>query len=795
LQFLKDSFIDKYPEFPEHMSNVGMFVYYRTYSRFIPELGRRETWRETARRAVEYNIGLAYKHIKRMGNKPNTNELRIEAQELFDSIFHLKQFLSGRTFWVGGAPGGVAEKYPLANFNCSFVTIQRWDDLGDLMYALMCGTGVGFKSTPEMTNALPTIRTNVEILHSDFSPVPKAARYEETHLRDMGNGYAKIYFGDSKEGWSEGLKLYLQILHDPYYTHIHTIKFSYNSIRPKGEPLKTFGGTASGYEPLKEIMQGIDDVLKNKIDPYLAPIEVDERGFGQVRPIHILTIGNLCGAGVVCGGVRRTAEIWLSSVEDHESLFAKYAINGLWSEEAFQRHEDIRRQCDALGIQVPAWWDEIGTRNYDPNVNGDNPFNFGRPLHHRRMSNNSVAFTEKPSRELLHLLFSLMQMEGEPGFVNLEAAARRRLRGLGIMDPSRDLLEHTMITLGLNPCAEILLDSGTPETGGGGGVCNLTTINFMMFVRKDLNGGYYLDMTGILEAQRRSARAGLRMTLATLELPSWDKLQQRDRLLGTSFTGEKDAKSLLGWPESSWDELMSALGQASIKEAEKLAREYRVSVPLLVNTVKPEGTLSQVASSLVLKSPVSSGLHYAEAPFFIRRVRINAADPLAKAVKDLPGWTVNPEVGTEGATFTEQMQNARTLVIDFPVASGAKRTLADVSAIEQLDGYFKINSIYTSHNSSNTIRVRPEEWEDVEEMIYQRWDEFVAVSFLAFDGGTYQLAPYEAISEDKYNEIVASMQPFDPALISKYERDLDTFMKAQEEVDAMNCEGGACAIR
>jgi hypothetical protein len=73
-------------------------------------------------------------------------------------------------------------------------------------------------------------------------------------------------------------------------------------VRPKGERLKTFGGTASGPEPLSEMFQGIDDTLKNKIDPSLEPIQLDEKGYGRARPIHILDIANFIGANVVVGG-------------------------------------------------------------------------------------------------------------------------------------------------------------------------------------------------------------------------------------------------------------------------------------------------------------------------------------------------------------------------------------------------------------------------------------------------------------------------------------------------------------
>ena len=146
------------------------------------------------------------------------------------------------------------------------------------------------------------IRTNVNVLHSEYEPVAVERRLEHTAVKVLENGFAKIFIGDSKEGWSEALHEYLRILTEKEFEEIHTVKFSYNSVRPKGEKLKTFGGTASGYEPLKEMFDGFDDVLKNKIDAHLAPIETDEKGYGHVRPIHILDMCNLIGNNVVIGG-------------------------------------------------------------------------------------------------------------------------------------------------------------------------------------------------------------------------------------------------------------------------------------------------------------------------------------------------------------------------------------------------------------------------------------------------------------------------------------------------------------
>ncbi len=610
----------------------------------------------------------------------------------------------------------------------------------------MVGTGVGFKSTKKMASKMPKIRTNIKTLHSEYNPVPVEQRLEDTQVTKMENGFAKIYVGDSKDGWVQSLREYFKLLTEKENENIHTIKVSYNSVRPKGERLKTFGGTASGYKPLKEMFEGIDNVLKNKIDEYLNPIEVDENGYGTIRPVHILDIGNLIGANVVVGGVRRTAEIFLFDADDYECLLAKYGINGLWTQDQIKHHKYIGQLLEKKGIK-PKWFDNIQKE-------GDGRFN----LDHRRMSNNSVAFEEKPTKDDLHLQFALLQGEGEPCFVNLEEARRRR--------PNAE---------GLNPCVEIILDSY--------GVCNLTTVNLMQFV-KESNGSYGLDLEGLLEAQRLSARIGLRMTLAKLELDHWDNVQQRDRLIGTSLTGWKDAISLLDFTTDQEHELMRQMKKAARNAADEYAKDLRVSSPLLSTTVKPEGTLSQVAGG------VSSGLHMNHSPYYIRRIRINSNDPLVKVAHEL-GWTINPEVGTQGNTLEEKMDNARTLVIDFPVKSGATKNKGDISVEEQFDTYFKFQKQYTEHNSSNTITVKPHEWEKAEEIVYENWDDFVGVSFLSYDGGTYQLAPYEEITEAQYNELKSKMKPFDSSILHKYE-------ESETEADLENmeaCASGVCPIR
>lgn len=728
------------------MTEIGKFVFYRTYSRWIEKEKRRETFKEAIRRAVEYNVGIGVKEMALKYRNDDIEYWKKEAENLFDNIFNLKQFLSGRTHWVGGADTKIAEKFPLSNFNCAFTNVEKWNDLGELFYLLLIGTGVGFKCTKEMAKKIHPVRRDYKIIHAEFEPMPKEERIENTLVTDLNNGFLKIYIGDSKEGWVDGLKFFFQIITLSEYDHVKTIKISYNSIRPKGERLKTFGGMASGYESLKEMFVGIDNVLKNNIDKDLADLELCHREndieYFSVRPIHILDIGNLIGNNVVVGGVRRTAEIFLCDPDDWEVILAKYGINGLWKEDSQKRHEDTGNALELLGVK-PKWWDEYEFYNAD-----------ARPLHHRRMSNNSIAFNEKPKKELLDLIFRLIEDNGEPAFVNLEEANRRR--------PNCQ---------GFNPCVEILLDNK--------GVCNLTTLNVLSFVNLETKK----IGKSILEAQKMSVRAGMRMTCLNMEMENWDTVQKRDRLIGVSLTGWKDAMGAIDATEEDEKRIAEVLKEVAIQESIEYAKKLRIPQPLLVTTVKPEGTLSQVAGG------VSSGLHVSHAPFFIRRIRINAEDALSKVCKEL-GWNINPEVGTDGKDYEEKMQNARTIVIDFPVKSFAKQTRNNITLQDQFDTYFMFQNVYTEQNSSNTIYVRKDEWQKACDIVYNNWDNFVGVSFLEYDGGSYQLMPYEEITEEEYNNLKDNMQLFSYELLAKYENgNLDELEGAE------NCESGACPIR
>lgn len=683
-KMIKDDFVSKYKHSKSPMGQLGNFVYYRTYSRFLSEQGRREYWWETVRRAVEYNTSII----------PTSKE---EAEKLYDNIFNLRQFLSGRTFWVGNTK--VSKQYPMSNFNCAFQIIDSFQAFTDLFYLLMIGSGVGVRVLKEDVNKIPKLRTNYKLIHKDYKEVPRIIREDSTSLTFYNNTSAEIVIGDSKEGWVQALEHFLNIVGRSQYRNINTIIIDYSHVRPKGERLNTFGGTASGHESLKNMFYKIDKVIKRKS----LLLEKDNV---KLSPIDCLDIANIIGENVVVGGVRRTAEMVIIDESDTECIEAK---SNLYKQE-------------------------------------DGKWSVNKELIHRQMSNNSIYYTEKPSRERLKWNIEKMRYSGEPGWINAEAAGKRR--------PNMN---------GVNPCGEILLDSQ--------GLCNLTTVNVYAFVKEDGT----LDEKAVLDAQKLSARAGYRMTCVELELPDWDRVQQRDKLVGCSLTGWQDMVNAIKLTKEEEADLLKKLKKAAKDAVADYAKELGQNEPLLVTTIKPEGTLSQLPS-------VSSGVHYSHSPYFIRRVRISSDDPLVKVCEEL-GYPVLPEVG-------QSVENCTTKVVEFPVKAPEGKTKYDVTALEQLENYKMFMENYVEHNCSITVHVRDHEWEEVENWVWDNWDSVVAVSFLPLDDSFYELLPYEAIEKEEYEKRVNEMKPFIPSLISKYE-------KEETELDIGNdgCESGICPVR
>ncbi|SHO49453.1 ribonucleoside-triphosphate reductase, adenosylcobalamin-dependent [Anaerocolumna xylanovorans] len=376
----------------------------------------------------------------------------------------------------------------------------------------------------------------------------------------------------------------------------------------------------------------------------------------------------------------------------------------------------------------------------------DNQWIEDTKISHRKMSNNSVLYNRIPTKDEIKAILNSIRINGEPGFLNNREALRRK----GTFQ-------------GCNPCGEILLRSKQ--------CCNLSTNNLLSFVKENNT----LDMEALLEVIRLSARLTLRMTLVDVELPAWNKVMQEDRIVGVSLTGMMDMMNRTGMGYEELRKLLIVLKKAVHEEGEKYCRELGIEKPRLMTTIKPEGTLSNLPG-------VSSGVHYSHAPYYIRRVRISVTDPLYKMIEQQGCYPVYNEVG-------QSDENCTVKVIEFPVKSPAGKTKYQVSALEQLNLYKLTMEAWTDHNTSITVHVRENEWEDVAEWLSENFDKAVGITFLPLMEETYPLLPYESTTKEDYEERIRLSRPVDYTLLNKLENEGDNELLDED------CESGACPVR
>jgi len=267
-------------------NSVSEIVFMRTYSR-MKEDGTKEKWFEVCRRVIEGMYSIQKDFAKENRIPWNDNKAQKSAQEAFDRLFNFKWTPPGRGLWAMGTPLVNRDKNSAPLQNCAFVSTEDMTkyDPGEpfawLMEASMLGIGVGF---------------DVRGVEKNFT-ITEPEETGETHV-----------IPDTREGWCEAVKIVI----NAYLCSEKKIPsdFDFSQIRPEGEPIKTFGGTASGPEPLKKLIQQIDDLLYGKCGEYLDSLT-------------IMDIMNMIGVCVVAGNVRRTAELALGSTNDPDFINAK----------------------------------------------------------------------------------------------------------------------------------------------------------------------------------------------------------------------------------------------------------------------------------------------------------------------------------------------------------------------------------------------------------------------------------------------------------------------------------------
>jgi adenosylcobalamin-dependent ribonucleoside-triphosphate reductase len=655
---------------------------------------RRETWFETVLRTTQYNIALGINFKQKNGMPIVWEEEVKEAQTLFDNLFHLKTFTSGRTLYMGGTE--VVKQYPLSNYNCSFTNIECMRDLVDVFYLLMVGSGVGIRIDRAQIEQLPKVRkiTLESVYDSEVRLYTAKLEMEHTQLiiDTDDSSKATLKVGDSKEGWCEALETYFNLVTSEEYAQITKLIIDYSYVRPEGERLKRFGGRASGHKSIKRMFEKMNRVFNRRDDL-------------SMKTIDVLDIATIISENVVSGGVRRSAMMVICDEDDEEVINAK---------------RNIYKVVDGKWLE-------------DPEIS------------HRKMSNNSILYSQRPSLERITEIINSIKINGEPGFINAAEALRRK--------PS---------FRGCNPCGEILLQSKQ--------CCNLTTNNMKAFVEKNV-----LDKEELIKVLKLSTRVAIRMTLVEVELPEWNRVMQEDRIIGVSLTGMMDMVNKTNMSYEELADLLAELREVVHEEGRRYSEEIGIKAPELMTTIKPEGSLSTLPC-------VSSGIHYAHSDYYIRRIRIAASDPLYKMIEAQGSYHIYNENG-------QSDDDCSIKVIEFPIKAPKGRTKYEVGAIEQLELY-KLSMLHWSdHNTSITVHVREHEWEDVAHWVYDNFAYVVGITFLPLMEETYPLLPYECTTKEDYEERMKLVKPIDYSLLAEMDD------AEEREIIDKECESGACPIR
>jgi ribonucleoside-diphosphate reductase alpha chain len=331
------------------MTPYSTFIAKSRYSRFIPDQNRREHWDES----VDRYFAFMFDHLDKNYKWSPNNDLRLE---LINAVKNLEVMPSMRAIMTAGK---ALDRDNTAGYNCSYLPVDDPKAFDEAMYILLCGTGVGFSVEHKYVDQLPEVPDQ------------------------LFDSQTTISVADSKEGWAKALRQLIALLYSG-----EVARYDLSRIRPAGARLKTFGGRASGPGPLDELFKFTIAKFRGAVGRKLTSIECHD---------ILCKIGEV----VVVGGVRRSAMISLSDLED-----------------------DRMRSCKSGN-----WWEQNG---------------------HRALANNSATYNSKPDiGQFLQEWTSLYNSHsGERGIFSREASKSQAAKN-GRRDSSFDF--------GTNPCSEIIL--------------------------------------------------------------------------------------------------------------------------------------------------------------------------------------------------------------------------------------------------------------------------------------------------------------------------------------------------
>jgi ribonucleoside-triphosphate reductase len=351
---LSENFIDQYKEQEVPWGPLGYITFKRTYARrleeTIPGTPGTEEWHQTCRRVIEGMFDIQKQHVFLLGLEWNDAKAQRTAKDAYDRLFNLKWTPPGRGLWMMGTEF-VEKRTGAGLFNCGFRTTRDLSSKGGYLFswimdALMVGVGVGFDTKGAETTTIKSPTWSDEI----------------------------FVIPDSREGWVKSV----EILLNGFLFGFEVPKFDYSEIRPRGAPIRGFGGTSSGYEPLKELHDELVKLYMSKIGHLISSTD-------------IVDTENLIGRCVVAGNVRRSAALALGNANDKQYLTMKndkeklyhhrWGSNNSFIAEVGMDYAWHAKQSQANGEPGYIWLENAKTRGrfkdpprYDDiNVVGFNP--------------------------------------------------------------------------------------------------------------------------------------------------------------------------------------------------------------------------------------------------------------------------------------------------------------------------------------------------------------------------------------------------------------------------------------
>lgn len=664
---------------------LSEFTYYRTYAR-KKENGKLETWSECVTRVIEGMFSILKTHALSNGHTWNEKRAHKLAEECAERLFTFKWTPPGRGLWMMGTDF-VWEKGSAALNNCGFVSTEDIDaelskPFAFLMDMSMVGVGVGF----------------------DTKGAGKIASTEPQGAPEL------ITVEDSREGWVE----LISCLIDSYLEEGSApVEPDISLVRAYGEPIKGFGGVASGPEPLIHGFNGIKDILSKRAasnNPLLTSVDITD-------------IMNIIGKIVVAGNVRRTAEIAFSEPEDYE----------------FREMKDWTKFGVETGAVAPLELKDANEEDYNA-YNKD--FN-SRGIIAKKYAEESWAYKFGGWRWASNnSLFARVGMDyteaakniainGEPGFAwldNMQAFSRMK-------DPA-DYKDRRV--RGGNPCLEQSLEPYE--------LCCLVET----FPAKHED---YWDYQRTLKFAYLYAKT---VTLLPTHWSETNDVIKRNRRIGTSQSGIQEAILKFGrrkYLDEYCDRAYNYITYLDQKYSEWLG------IPLSIKrtSVKPSGSVSLVAGSL-------PGIHYAESEAYYRTVRVASNSPMI-AVLERANYRIEPSVSDP----------TRTSVVYFPVLH-EEGTIAkkDVSIWEQFANAVDLQEMWADNQVSITITFGEHEKNQIARALSCFDTKLKGVSLLPISDHGYAQAPYIATDRAEIEEYSSTLLPLDFSALTEEGENADS---------------------